>query len=85
MFGAGLLDHGAAAGKLMTGSSPIGVMVCRVMERACIDLKLQGVAGVVAAGADCGEDGIADCACQRTAGQVATGFPMADPALRAVR
>jgi hypothetical protein len=31
MFGAGLLDQGAAAGKLMTGSSPIGAMVSSVM------------------------------------------------------
>jgi hypothetical protein len=33
-FGAGLLDQGAAAGKLMIGSSPIGAMVSSVMERA---------------------------------------------------
>ncbi len=30
-FGAGLLDQGAAADKLMTGSSPIGAMVSSVM------------------------------------------------------
>jgi hypothetical protein len=34
MLGAGLLDQFAMAGKLMTGSSPIGAMVSRVMERA---------------------------------------------------
>ena len=34
MFGAGLLDQGAAAGKLMTGSSPIGAMVSSVLQRA---------------------------------------------------
>ena len=31
MFGAGVLDQDAAAGKVMTGSSPIGAMVSRVM------------------------------------------------------
>jgi hypothetical protein len=31
MFGAGLLDRDAAAGRLMTGSSPIGAMVFSAM------------------------------------------------------
>jgi hypothetical protein len=31
MFGAGLLDQDATAGRLMIGSSPIGAMVSSVM------------------------------------------------------
>jgi hypothetical protein len=34
MVGAGLLDQDATAGRLMTGSSPIGAMVSSVMYRA---------------------------------------------------
>ena len=34
MFGTGLLDQDATAGRLMTGSSPIGAMVSSVMYLA---------------------------------------------------
>ena len=81
VFGAGLLHQGAAAGKLVGGSSPIGAMVSSAMSRARRDLALQGPAGGVAAGADCSEDGIAEGAFQRIAGQTAKGFQMTDPGL----